>query len=149
MTHESRVCLSARESGHTNHPTTSHLISTIPYTSTTPTTTLIAPLIPYPRLLSYPQHQTLHPFHPISTIQASCCCSVGRGWGRQCDTCPRPNTTEYDHLCPGGPGFRPNPITVNLEDVDECRELPGQLERCSLGCASMVGVVEFVVWVVE
>ena len=65
---------------------------------------------------------------------------MGRGWGRQCDTCPRPNTTEYDHLCPGGPGFRPNPITVNLEDVDECRELPGESgcggiwsEFCGLG----------------
>lgn len=28
-------------------------------------------------------------------------------------------------LCPGGPGFKPNPITVFLEDIDECMELPG------------------------
>ncbi|RMC01031.1 hypothetical protein DUI87_22718 [Hirundo rustica rustica] len=27
---------------------------------------------------------------------------------------------EYKTLCPGGEGFRPNPITVILEDIDEC-----------------------------
>ncbi|MGH0175719.1 UNVERIFIED_CONTAM: hypothetical protein FKN15_071488 [Acipenser sinensis] len=32
---------------------------------------------------------------------------------------------EYKTLCPGGEGFRPNPITVILEDIDECQELPG------------------------
>ena len=28
-------------------------------------------------------------------------------------------------MCPGGVGFTPNPITVLLEDIDECRSLPG------------------------
>ncbi|KTF88594.1 hypothetical protein cypCar_00038978 [Cyprinus carpio] len=32
---------------------------------------------------------------------------------------------EYRVLCPGGEGFRPNPITVILEDINECQELPG------------------------
>ncbi|KAL6034242.1 hypothetical protein STEG23_009311 [Scotinomys teguina] len=31
---------------------------------------------------------------------------------------------EYRTLCPGGKGFRPNPITVILEDINECQELP-------------------------
>ncbi|KAG7233651.1 hypothetical protein INR49_006765 [Caranx melampygus] len=33
-------------------------------------------------------------------------------------------TAEYKTLCPGGEGFRPNPITVIVEDIDEC-ERPG------------------------
>ncbi|RXN13923.1 fibrillin-1 [Labeo rohita] len=32
---------------------------------------------------------------------------------------------EYNTLCPGGEGFKPNPITIILEDIDECQELPG------------------------
>ncbi|KAF6093704.1 fibrillin 3 [Phyllostomus discolor] len=32
---------------------------------------------------------------------------------------------EYRSLCPGGEGFQPNPITVILEDIDECQDLPG------------------------
>ena len=31
---------------------------------------------------------------------------------------------EYEELCPGGTGFRPNTETVVLEDIDECVELP-------------------------
>ncbi|CAO2630951.1 FBN3, partial [Lemmus lemmus] len=31
---------------------------------------------------------------------------------------------EYRTLCPGGKGFRPNPITLILEDINECQELP-------------------------
>nr|XP_012646252.1 fibrillin-3 isoform X3 [Microcebus murinus] len=57
--------------------------------------------------------------------RASCCCSLGRAWGNPCEPCPVGNTTEYRTLCPGGEGFRPNPVTVILEDIDECQELPG------------------------
>ncbi|ERE76081.1 fibrillin-2-like protein, partial [Cricetulus griseus] len=32
---------------------------------------------------------------------------------------------EYRTLCPGGKGFRPNPSTVILEDINECQELRG------------------------
>ena len=72
-------------------------------------------------------HVFYFPYHLRPPFwKASCCCSVGSGWGRQCDSCPKANTTEYDRLCPGGPGFRPNPVTVNLEDVDECKEMPGK-----------------------
>ncbi|XP_051691464.2 LOW QUALITY PROTEIN: fibrillin-3 [Oryctolagus cuniculus] len=61
----------------------------------------------------------------VGVTRASCCCSLGRAWGDPCELCPAANTTEYRTLCPGGEGFRPNPITVILEDIDECRELPG------------------------
>uniref|UniRef100_A0AAQ4NYK2 Fibrillin 2b n=1 Tax=Gasterosteus aculeatus aculeatus TaxID=481459 RepID=A0AAQ4NYK2_GASAC len=61
----------------------------------------------------------------VGVIRASCCCSEGGAWGNPCELCPSPNSTEYKTLCPGGEGFRPNPITVILEDIDECQELPG------------------------
>ncbi|XP_067329714.1 fibrillin-2 isoform X2 [Anolis sagrei] len=61
----------------------------------------------------------------VGVTRASCCCSLGRAWGNPCELCPSANTTEYKTLCPGGEGFRPNPITVILEDIDECQELPG------------------------
>ncbi|KAF3829509.1 hypothetical protein GH733_003773 [Mirounga leonina] len=61
----------------------------------------------------------------VGITRASCCCSLGRAWGNPCEPCPMANTTEYRTLCPGGEGFRPNPITVILEDIDECQELPG------------------------
>ncbi|XP_040587441.1 fibrillin-3 isoform X2 [Mesocricetus auratus] len=57
--------------------------------------------------------------------RASCCCSLGQAWGNPCKPCPISNTSEYRTLCPGGKGFRPNPITVILEDINECQELPG------------------------
>ena len=31
---------------------------------------------------------------------------------------------EFDELCPGGVGYRPNVVTTVLEDIDECTELP-------------------------
>ncbi|XP_043562346.1 fibrillin-2-like [Chiloscyllium plagiosum] len=61
----------------------------------------------------------------VGVTRASCCCSLGSAWGNPCEICPDVNTTEYKTLCPGGEGFRPNPITVILEDIDECQELPG------------------------
>ncbi|CAM9897004.1 unnamed protein product [Lampetra planeri] len=61
----------------------------------------------------------------IGISRSSCCCSLGRAWGAPCELCPVVNTTEYRILCPGGEGFRPNPYTVILEDIDECTELPG------------------------
>ncbi|PIO37544.1 hypothetical protein AB205_0029490 [Aquarana catesbeiana] len=61
----------------------------------------------------------------VGVTRASCCCSLGRAWGNPCESCPLANSTEYKTLCPGGEGFRPNPITVILEDIDECQELPG------------------------
>nr|XP_006626990.1 PREDICTED: fibrillin-2 [Lepisosteus oculatus] len=61
----------------------------------------------------------------VLVSRSSCCCSLGRAWGNPCEHCPAVNTTEYNTLCPGGEGFRTNPITILLEDIDECQELPG------------------------
>ncbi|MBN3310725.1 FBN2 protein, partial [Amia calva] len=61
----------------------------------------------------------------VVVSRSSCCCSLGKAWGNPCEHCPGVNTSEYNTLCPGGEGFRPNPITIILEDIDECQELPG------------------------
>ncbi|XP_033730651.1 fibrillin-3-like, partial [Pecten maximus] len=61
----------------------------------------------------------------LDTYRATCCCSVGQGWGEDpgfCERCPVNGTSEYKTLCPGGPGFKPS-IDLILEDIDECEEL--------------------------
>ncbi|TFK01273.1 type 1 phosphatidylinositol 4,5-bisphosphate 4-phosphatase [Platysternon megacephalum] len=45
-------------------------------------------------------------------------CLCGNGFALDAEE--RNCTAEYKTLCPGGEGFRPNPITVILEDIDEC-----------------------------
>ncbi|XP_018574078.1 fibrillin-2-like [Anoplophora glabripennis] len=54
--------------------------------------------------------------------KASCCCSVGQAWGPRCEVCPPSDALEYQQLCPGGGGYKPNEITVVLEDINECEE---------------------------
>nr|XP_039266254.1 fibrillin-2-like [Styela clava] len=63
----------------------------------------------------------------VNVSRATCCCSpYGRAWGENpCEICPWKNTYDYQTVCPGGYGFTPNRITVSLEDIDECIELPG------------------------
>ncbi|CAH1374115.1 unnamed protein product [Tenebrio molitor] len=54
--------------------------------------------------------------------KAACCCSVGKAWGPQCELCPSLDSVEYQELCPGGMGYKPNDLTVVLEDINECEE---------------------------
>ncbi|KAL0963262.1 hypothetical protein UPYG_G00351840 [Umbra pygmaea] len=61
----------------------------------------------------------------VAVSRSSCCCSLGRAWGNPCERCPAHTSSDYSTLCPGGDGFRPNPVTIILEDIDECQELPG------------------------
>lgn len=58
--------------------------------------------------------------------KATCCCTIGQGWAEiqgRCEACPLNGTSQHKLLCPGGPGFRPNIVTVILEDIDECTEI--------------------------
>ena len=55
---------------------------------------------------------------PMSQPQTKmvCCCSMGKGWGRECQLCPGPNSPEYSELCgSGGPGQIVDPMTGRYE----------------------------------
>ena len=61
-----------------------------------------------------------------SVLRAACCCSsVGNSWGNPCEKCPAEGSDELHSLCPSGIGFMPDVLTVVMEDIDECTELPG------------------------
>ncbi|XP_048699558.1 latent-transforming growth factor beta-binding protein 1 isoform X6 [Caretta caretta] len=57
-----------------------------------------------------------------------CCCTLGAGWGDNCEIFPCPvfGTAEFTDLCPEGKGFIPSSdssygvITQNYRDADEC-----------------------------
>ncbi|XP_050807278.1 latent-transforming growth factor beta-binding protein 1 isoform X6 [Gopherus flavomarginatus] len=57
-----------------------------------------------------------------------CCCTLGAGWGDNCEIFPCPifGTAEFTDLCPEGKGFIPSGdssygvITQNYRDADEC-----------------------------
>nr|XP_039274608.1 fibrillin-1-like isoform X4 [Styela clava] len=72
----------------------------------------------------------------VNVSRAACCCSpYGKAWGgNTCEICPKKNTIDYQTLCLGddpeeNEKFRPIPITVLLEDIDECMEIPGLCPR--------------------
>lgn len=48
--------------------------------------------------------------------RSTCCCSIGKAWGPLCELCPPEDSDEYQELCPGGRGFRPNTITVSIQE---------------------------------
>ncbi|RXG67210.1 Heat shock 70 kDa protein [Armadillidium vulgare] len=74
--------------------------------------------------------------------KATCCCTVGRGWGSACEECPRPGTEAFDELCPKSYGYDGrkdvNECTV-YEDMCEngrCRNSIGSFScRCNQGYA--------------
>ncbi|KAM4696305.1 latent-transforming growth factor beta-binding protein 4 [Rhinophrynus dorsalis] len=53
--------------------------------------------------------------------QGECCCSVGKGWGQDCQIqrCPNADTAEYQALCPQGAGY--TAVGQGYKDVDECQ----------------------------
>ncbi|XP_044021842.1 latent-transforming growth factor beta-binding protein 2-like isoform X2 [Siniperca chuatsi] len=65
-----------------------------------------------------------------NTTKQECCCTVGAGWGDNCEihACPVPGRDDYNQLCPHGSGLLPLPVssTQSLEeqrpyiDANEC-----------------------------
>ncbi|XP_028844471.1 latent-transforming growth factor beta-binding protein 1 isoform X2 [Denticeps clupeoides] len=55
-----------------------------------------------------------------------CCCTVGAGWGDNCEVrpCPIPDTDQFAQMCPGGKGSVPNGdvfgVNFAYKDADEC-----------------------------
>ncbi|TKS85130.1 Latent-transforming growth factor beta-binding protein 1 [Collichthys lucidus] len=83
------------------------------------------------------------------TLQ-DCCCTLGAGWGDNCEVhpCPVNATDQFNQMCPSGRGFIPNgellygaPTTESHKNADECT-LFGQ-EVCKGGfCLDTVGSYE-------
>ncbi|XP_033978251.1 latent-transforming growth factor beta-binding protein 1 isoform X1 [Trematomus bernacchii] len=83
------------------------------------------------------------------TLQ-ECCCTLGAGWGDNCEVhpCPVNGTDQFNQMCPSGRGLIPNgdllygvPTAGSYKDADECA-LFGQ-EVCKGGfCLDTVGSYE-------
>ncbi|XP_074501775.1 latent-transforming growth factor beta-binding protein 1 isoform X2 [Sebastes fasciatus] len=83
------------------------------------------------------------------TLQ-ECCCTLGAGWGDNCEVypCPVNGTDQLNQMCPSGKGFIPNgdvlygvPTADSYKDADECT-LFGH-EVCKGGfCLDTVGSYE-------
>ncbi|XP_054455660.1 latent-transforming growth factor beta-binding protein 1 isoform X2 [Anoplopoma fimbria] len=79
-----------------------------------------------------------------------CCCTLGAGWGDNCEVhpCPVNGTDQFNEMCPSGRGFLPNvdllygvPTSDSYRDADECT-LFGK-EVCKGGfCMNTVGSYE-------
>ncbi|KAM6997763.1 LOW QUALITY PROTEIN: latent-transforming growth factor beta-binding protein 1 [Tautogolabrus adspersus] len=83
------------------------------------------------------------------TLQ-ECCCTLGAGWGDNCEVhpCPVNGTDQFNQMCPSGRGLIPTkdllygvPTSDSYKDADECM-LFGQ-EVCKGGfCLDTVGSYE-------
>ncbi|XP_073682563.1 latent-transforming growth factor beta-binding protein 1 isoform X2 [Garra rufa] len=66
-----------------------------------------------------------------SMTKEECCCTLGAGWGDNCEVhpCPIPGTDQFSQMCPAGRGYIPPedpaiPTTSSPEsfkDADECK----------------------------
>uniref|UniRef100_A0A672K2R7 Latent-transforming growth factor beta-binding protein 1 n=1 Tax=Sinocyclocheilus grahami TaxID=75366 RepID=A0A672K2R7_SINGR len=60
-----------------------------------------------------------------------CCCTLGAGWGDNCEVhpCPIPGTDQFSQMCPGGRGYIPpddpmiptTSLAGSFKDADECK----------------------------
>ncbi|KAF1374953.1 hypothetical protein PFLUV_G00234380 [Perca fluviatilis] len=65
-----------------------------------------------------------------NTTKQECCCTVGAGWGDNCEihACPLPGRDDYNQLCPHGSGLLPLPVASTQSlgeqrpyiDANEC-----------------------------
>nr|CAI5824069.1 unnamed protein product [Callosobruchus analis] len=78
----------------------------------------------------------LNPSTTAVTKSSCCCCTIisGKpmGWGTTCQPCPMPGTTDFDLLCPHGPGS-----TFDGNDINECALNPGICQNGA--CENMIG----------
>ena len=57
-----------------------------------------------------------------------CCCSMGKAWGLNCESCPSHGGSDYKAMCGSGPpGVMVNPMTNQTEEIDECQLMPGMI----------------------
>nr|XP_032811610.1 latent-transforming growth factor beta-binding protein 1-like [Petromyzon marinus] len=70
-----------------------------------------------------------------------CCCTVGAGWGTDCEPspCPLEGTREFNELCPEGKGLVPSPNGRGYRDADECTLFSQELCRDSLCVNTQAG----------
>ncbi|KAA8582268.1 hypothetical protein FQN60_009008 [Etheostoma spectabile] len=57
-----------------------------------------------------------------NTTKQECCCTVGAGWGDNCEihACPLPGRADYNQLCPHGSGLLPLPV-ASIQSLGEQR----------------------------
>uniref|UniRef100_A0A8C1I5P8 Latent-transforming growth factor beta-binding protein 1 n=1 Tax=Cyprinus carpio TaxID=7962 RepID=A0A8C1I5P8_CYPCA len=63
-----------------------------------------------------------------SMTKEECCCTLGAGWGDNCEVhpCPIPGTDQFSQMCPASRGYIPSgdpmiPTTSLAENADECK----------------------------
>ncbi|MGH0129973.1 UNVERIFIED_CONTAM: hypothetical protein FKN15_025834 [Acipenser sinensis] len=75
-----------------------------------------------------------------NTTLQECCCTVGEGWGENCQltACPAPGTAEYQAVCPSGKGYVTSTLgSFSYKDVDECTLFSSEV--CKNGvCVNMI-----------
>lgn len=91
------------------------------------------------RDLCYQQYKDGQCFNPSLTAvtkSTCCCCTVvtgqPMGWGTNCQPCPMPGTTDFDLLCPHGPGS-----TFDGNDINECALNPSICQNGA--CENIIG----------
>uniref|UniRef100_A0A8C1CRA8 Latent-transforming growth factor beta-binding protein 1 n=1 Tax=Cyprinus carpio carpio TaxID=630221 RepID=A0A8C1CRA8_CYPCA len=59
-----------------------------------------------------------------SMTKEECCCTLGAGWGDNCEVhpCPMPGTDQFSQMCPAGRGYIPpgDPM-IPTTNADECK----------------------------
>ncbi|TRY90772.1 hypothetical protein DNTS_028646 [Danionella cerebrum] len=58
-----------------------------------------------------------------SVTKEECCCTLGAGWGDNCEVypCPFPGTDHFARMCPASRGFIPTANLAENRDADECK----------------------------
>ncbi|KAA0711091.1 Latent-transforming growth factor beta-binding protein 1 [Triplophysa tibetana] len=71
-----------------------------------------------------------------SVTKEECCCTLGAGWGDNCEVhpCPVPGTDQFSQMCPAGKGYVPTEsgisgasVAESFRDADECDVFRGEI----------------------